>query len=155
YAVYLSGVASRDDLNYIFREAMGELTVGHLFVGGGDEPEIKRIPVGLLGADYKIENGRYRFGRIYDGENWNPQLHAPLTQPGVNVVEGEYLLAVNGRDVRSTDSVYSFFQETAGKTTMLRVGPNADGSGSREVSVVPVESDRGLRQLAWVEGNRR
>lgn len=155
YAAYLPGIASRDDLNYIFREAMGELTVGHLFVGGGDEPETTRIPVGLLGADYKIENGRYRFARIYDGENWNPQLHAPLTQPGVNVAEGEYLLAVNGREVRGSDNVYSFFQDTPGKTAVLRVGPNADGSGSREVSVVPVESERGLRELAWVEGNRR
>jgi tricorn protease len=155
YAQYLPGIASRDDLNYIFREAFGELTVGHLFVGGGDQPEPKRIPVGLLGADYKTEGGRYRFARIYDGENWNPQLHAPLTQPGVNVAEGEYLLAVNGHELRATDNVYGFFQETAGKTTLLRVGANADGSGSREVSVVPVESERGLRELAWVEGNRR
>jgi len=155
YAAYLPGLASRDELNYIFREAMGELTVGHLFVRGGDEPEIKRIPVGLLGADYKIENGRYRFARIYDGENWNPQLHAPLTQPGVNVAEGEFLLAVNGRELHGSDNVYSFFEETAGKTTLLRVGPNADASGSREVSVVPIETDRGLRELAWVEGNRR
>ena len=155
YAAYLPGLGSRDELNYIFRETMGELTVGHLFVGGGDEPEIKRIPVGLLGADYKIENGRYRFARIYDGENWNPQLHAPLTQPGVNVAEGEYLLGVNGRELHGSDNIYSFFQETAGKTTLLRVGSNADGSGSREVSVVPVETERGLRQLAWVEGNRR
>jgi len=155
YAAYLPGLASRDDLNYIFMEAMGDLTVGHLFVQGGDGPEVKRVPVGLLGADYKIENGRYRFARIYDGENWNPQLHAPLTQPGVNVVEGEYLLAVNGRDVRGTDNVYSFFEETAGKSTLLRVGPNAEGSGSREVSVVPIENEFGLRQLAWVEGNRR
>jgi tricorn protease len=156
FAAYLPGVASRDDLNYIFRETMGELTVGHLFVRGGDDgPEMKRIPVGLLGADYKIENGRYRFVRIYDGENWNPQLHAPLTQPGVNVAEGEYLLTVNGREVRGGDNVYSFFEETAGKTTLLRVGPNTDGSGSREVSVVPVESEQGLRELAWVEGNRR
>jgi tricorn protease len=156
FAAYLPGVASRDDLNYIFRETMGELTVGHLFVRGGDGgPEMKRIPVGLLGADYKIENGRYRFARVYDGENWNPQLHAPLTQPGVNVAEGEYLLAVNGHKVRGSDNVYSFFEETAGKTTLLRVGPNPDGNGSREVSVVPVESETGLRQLAWVEGNRR
>jgi len=155
YAAYLPGVASRDDLNYIFRETMGELTVGHLFVRGGDGPETKRIPVGLLGADYQIENGRYRFRRIYDGENWNPQLHAPLTQPGVNVAESEYLLAVNGREVHGSDNVYAFFEETAGKTTLLRVGPNSDGSGSREVSVVPVESEAGLRELAWVEGNRR
>jgi tricorn protease len=155
FATYLPGVASRDDLNYIFKETMGELTVGHLFVRGGDGPEMKRIPVGLLGADYKIENGRYRFARVYDGENWNPQLHAPLTQPGVNVVEGEYLLAVNGKEVRGNDEVYSFFEETAGKSVLLRVGPNADGSGSREVSVVPIESEQGLRNLAWIEGNRR
>lgn len=155
YAAYLPGLASRDDLNYIFQEAMGELTVGHLFVSGGDGPEVKRVPVGLLGADYKIENGRYRFAKVYDGENWNPQLHAPLTQPGVNIVEGEYLLAVNGREVRGSDEVYSFFEETAGKSVLLRVGPNPDGAGSREVTVVPVESESGLRQLAWVEGNRR
>jgi tricorn protease len=155
YAAYLPGLASRDDLNYIFEEAMGELTVGHLFVFGGDTAEVKRVPVGLLGADYKIENGRYRFSHIFDGENWNPQFHAPLTQPGVNVVEGEYLLSVNGREVRGTDNVYSFFEETAGKSTLLRVGPNPDGTGSREVTVVPIESESGLRELAWVEGNRR
>jgi len=155
FAAYLPGVASRDDLNYIFKETMGDLTVGHLFVRGGDGPEMKRIPVGLLGADYKIENGRYRFSRVFDGENWNPQLHAPLTQPGVNVVEGEYLLAVSGHEVRGSDNVYSFFEETAGKSVLLRVGPNADGSGSREVSVVPIENEVGLRELAWVEGNRR
>jgi tricorn protease len=126
-----------------------------LFVFGGDGPEVKRVPVGLLGADYKIDNGRYRFAKVYDGENWNPQLHAPLTQPGVNVVEGEYLLSVNGREVRGSDEVYSFFEETAGKSVLLRVGPNPDGSGSREVTVVPVESEFGLRELAWVEGNRR
>jgi tricorn protease len=155
YAAYLPGVASRDDLNYIFRETMGGLTVGHLFVRGGDGPEVKRVPVGLLGADYKIENGRYRFSRVFDGENWNPQLHAPLTQPGVNVVEGEYLLAVNGREVRGSDNVYSFFEETAGKSVLLRAGPNPDGSGSREVTVVPVENEMGLRNLSWIEGNRR
>jgi tricorn protease len=155
YAAYLPGLASRAELNYIFEEAMGDLTVGHLFVNGGESPEVKRVPVGLLGADYRIENGRYRFSKIYDGENWNPQLHAPLTQPGVNVAEGEYFLAVNGREVRGSDEVYSFFEETAGKSVLLRVGPSPDGKGSREVTVVPVESEAGLRQLAWVEGNRR
>ena len=110
---------------------------------------------GLLGADYKIENGRYRFVHIYDGENWNPELHAPLTQPGVNVSVGDYLLAVNGREVHSNESVYSFFEETAGKQTVLKVGPNADGSGSREVTVVPVDDETGLRDLKWIEDNRR
>ena len=83
----------------------GELTVGHLYVQGGDVPDPKRVPGELLGADYAIENGRYRFAKIYDGENWNPQLRAPLTQPGVNVQAGEYLLAVNGRNITATENI--------------------------------------------------
>ena len=74
YAAYLSGVGGRDDLNYLFMEMLGELTVGHMFIGGGDVPEAPKVKGGLLGADYKVENGRYRFARIYNGENWNPQL---------------------------------------------------------------------------------
>ena len=104
-------------------------------------PKPKIIQTGLLGCDYRIENGRYRFSRIYDGENWNPDLKAPLTQPGVNVQEGEYLLAVNGREVRATDNVFSFFEATAGKSVRLRVGPNADGAGARDVTVVPVPNE--------------
>ena len=158
YAPYLVNIASRDDLNYLFTEMLGNMTVGHMFVGGGEAPDPTKVKGGLLGADYKVENGRYRFARVYDGESWNPDLKAPLTQPGVNVVAGEYLLAVNGRDVRATpasDNLYSFFEETAGKQVVLKVGPNPDGSGSREVTVVPVESEFDLRNLAWVEGNRR
>jgi tricorn protease len=155
YAPYLDSVASRDDLNYLFEEMLGELTIGHMFVGGGDYPEVKKTNVGLLGADYSLENGRYRFARVYNGENWNPQLHAPLTQPGVNVVAGEYLLAVNGRELHASDNVYSFFEETVGKATVLTVGPNPDGSRSRQVTVMPVDDEFGLRNLAWVEGNRR
>jgi len=155
YEPYLASVMSRRDLNYVFADMMGEITVGHLGVGGGDVPETRTIATGLLGADYRIENGRYRFARVYDGENWNPDLRAPLTQPGVNVQEGEYLLAVNGRDVRATDNVYSFFEATSGKSVLLRVGPNPDGSGSREVTVVPVPNEARLRNLAWIESNRR
>lgn len=155
YQPYLENISSREDLNYLFEEMLGEMTVGHMFVGGGDRPEPKKVKGGLLGADYKIENGRYRFARVYSGENWNPKLRAPLTQPGVNVVSGEYLLAVNGRELRASDSLYSFFQETAGKQVALKVGPNPDGSGSREVTVVPVEDEIPLRNLAWIEGNRR
>jgi tricorn protease len=155
YEPYLASVQSRRDLNYVFADMMGEITVGHLGVGGGDVPDVRTIPTGLLGADYKIENGRYRFARVYDGENWNPDLRAPLTQPGVNVQEDEYLLSVNGRDLRTTDNVYSFFEATSGKSVLLRVGPNPDGSGSREVTVVPVASEARLRNLAWIEGNRR
>ena len=155
YAAWSENVSSRSDLNYLFVEMLGNLNVGHMFVGGGAHPDIPQVKGGLLGADYKIENGRYRFAKVYNGENWNPELQAPLTQPGVNVVAGEYLLAVRGRELQASDNLYSFFQETAGKQVVLKVGPNADGSGSREVTVVPVENEFVLRHLAWVEGNRR
>jgi len=155
YEPYLEGIASRDELTYLFQEALGEITVGHMFVGGGYHPESKKIKGGLLGADYSIENGRYRVARVYDGENWNPGLQAPLTQPGVNVKAGEYILAVNGRELRASDDIYSFFEQTAGKQVQLKVGPNPDDKGAREVTVVPVESEDTLRHLAWIEGNRR
>jgi tricorn protease len=155
FAPYLNDVTSRDDLNYLFREMLSYMSVGHMFVRGGAQPDAPKVQVGLLGADYKIENGRYRFVKVFGGENWNPQLHAPLTQPGVNVKNGEYLLAVNGHELRAADNVYSFFQETAGRQTVIKVGPNPDGSGARDVIVVPVPSEDQLRHLDWIEDNRR
>jgi tricorn protease len=155
YEPYLGSLTHRADLNYLFNEMLGELSIGHLYVQGGDVPNPNRVPGGLLGADYQIENGRYRFAKVYNGENWNPNLRAPLTQPGVNVREGEYLLAVNGRNLTASDNIYRFFEATANKQVVLRVGPNPDGSSSREVTVVPVTSEGGLRNLAWIEGNRR
>jgi tricorn protease len=155
YEPYLASLAHRADLNYLFQEMLGELSVGHLYVQGGDTPDPKRVPGGLLGADYKIENGRYRFAHVYNGENWNPNLRAPLTQPGVNVVAGEYLLAVKGRNLTANDNIYSFFESTANKQVVIKVGPNPDGSGSREVTVVPIQNEIGLRNLAWIEENRR
>ena len=155
YRPYLPGLASRADLNYLFEDMLGELTLGHVFVWGGDQPASKRIRGGLLGADYKIDNGRYRFARIYTGESWNPDVSAPLAQPGVNVSVGDYLLEVRGRDVRATNELYSFFGETVGKTIVLKVGPNADGTNARFVSVVPVDDEFSLRRLAWIEENRR
>lgn len=155
YKIYLDGIASRADLNYLFQEMLGNMVVGHHNSGGGDSPQPTRVQGGLLGADYKIENGRYRFAKIYDGENWNPGLTAPLTQPGVNVKEGDYLLAVNGRELKGTDNIYSFFQATAGRQVVIKVGPNPDGKDARDVTVVPVGNEGGLRNLAWIEGNRR
>jgi tricorn protease len=155
YQPFLAGVTTRADLDYLFADMLANMNVLHMYVSGGKMPDLKKVNVGLLGADYTVENGRYRFSRIYSGENWNPELHAPLTQPGVNVREGEYLLAVNGRDLRGDAEIYTFFQETAGEQTVLRVGPNPDGSGARDVTVIPVESESALRNLAWIEGNRR
>ena len=155
YAPYVKGVGGRADLNYLFGEMLGEITIGHMFIFGGDIPEAKKVKGGLLGADYKIENGRYRFARIYNGENWNPELRAPLTQPGVDAKAGEYLLEVNGADVRPPADVYSFFENTATKQIKMKVGPNPDGKDSREVTVVPLESEFALRNRAWEEDNRR
>jgi tricorn protease len=155
YEPYLRNVASRDDLTYLFQEMLGNITVSHMGTGGGDTPEVKRVQTGLLGADYEVAGGRYRFSKVYNGENWNPQLSAPLTQPGVNVKAGEYLLAVNGREVRPPENVYSFFEGLAEKSVLLRVGPDPSGAGARDVTVVPVADEGRLRNLAWVEENRR
>jgi tricorn protease len=154
YAPYVEKLSTRSDLTYLMEEMLGELTVGHMFVGDPKEQD-DNVKGGLLGADYKLENGRYRFAKVYNGENWNPELRAPLTQPGVNVQAGEYLLTINGRDLHATDNLYSFFQGTANKAVTIKVGPNADGKGAREVVVVPVDDESSLRNLAWIESNRR
>jgi tricorn protease len=154
FAQFLPALASRSDFTYLTQEMIGYLSVGHLWVAG-PPPEVKHVSIGLLGADYTVSDGRFRFARIYNGENWNPQLQAPLTQPGVNVHVGDYLLAVNGKPVRPDREVYAGFEETAGKQTAITVGPSANGANSRTVTVVPLPSERGLRYLAWIEENRR
>jgi len=155
YAPYVDSIASRQDLNYLFAEMLGEMTVGHLSVGGGDIPRADRVSTGLLGADYQIENGLYRFARIFNGENWNPQFSAPLTQPGVDVNAGEYLLAVDGQEIKGTDNIYRFFEGKSGKQVVLKVGSNPSSEGARDITVVPVGSEASLRNFAWIEDNRR
>jgi len=154
YAAFLPHLSSRNDLNRLIQWLCSELVVGHSYSGGGDQLfEPKRVSGGLLGADYMIENGRYRFKKIFGGLNWNPELRSPLTEPGVDVKEGEYLLAVGGRDLRPPANLYSLFENTAGKIVEITVGPNPDGTGSRTVQVVPLADDYALRNRDWVEGN--
>jgi tricorn protease len=155
FAEYLPGLGGRDDLTFLTHQMLSYLATGHMWVEGGTEPQTQHVNVGLLGADYTVANGRYRFAKIYDGENWNPRLHAPLTEPGANVKTGEYLLAVNGRAIRARDNLYHAFEETAGKQTIITVGPDPDGAGARDVTVTPVASEFALRNLAWIENNRR
>lgn len=155
YEPYLENLGSRVDFSYLLSDMLGEISVGHMYIRTPTDPPSEDGKVGLLGTDYVIENGRYRFSHIYQGENWNPQLRAPLTQPGVNIQEGEYLLAVNGRELRGSDEVFELFEGTADKSTVLRVGPTPDGKGARNVTVVPIESEGGLRNRAWIEGNMR
>ena len=155
FSRFLPGIASREDLNYLFRYMLGEINVGHMFVAGGDMPEVPRTSVGLLGADFTVDHGHYRFARVYSGENWNPDLQAPLTAPGVNVHAGEYLFEVNGREVSPREDIYSYFLDTVGRQVVLKVGPNPDGTGARTVTVVPIASEAALRNRAWIEDNRR
>ncbi len=156
YAAFLPHVATRSDLNRVLQWMSSELAVGHHGVGGGDSlTEPRTVPGGLLGADYEVANGRYRLKKVYGGLNWNPQLRAPLTEPGVNAKTGEYLLAVNGKDLRPPTNLYSLFENTSGKIVEITLGPNADGSGSRTVQVVPVANEAALRNRDWVEGNLR
>lgn len=155
YEGYLEKIAHREDLNYLFREMLGNMSVGHHNSLGGDAPQPNQVQGGLLGCDFKVENGRYRFAKIFNGENWNPNLRAPLTQPGVDVNVDDYLIAVNGREVRSTDNVYAFFESKAGKQVVIKVSANPDGSSAREYTVVPVANETALRNLEWIESNRR
>lgn len=155
YEKYLDSLSSRADLNYIFKDMLSEITSGHLRGGGGNIPLAKTIPGGLLGADYEIANGRYRLKKIYVGESWNPQLQAPLAQPGLNVNEGDYLLAVNGQDLAGKDDVSRLLENSAGKSTVLKVSADPSGANAREITVVPIASELQLRHAEWMAANRR
>ncbi|HEU5457713.1 MAG TPA: PDZ domain-containing protein [Terracidiphilus sp.] len=154
YSPYLADLGSRDEFTYLCTEMLGEINVGHMFVGG-PRPHDTDPKTGLLGADYTRENGRYRISKILGGQNWTPGLASPLTLPGVYVKQGEYLLAVNGRELHAQDNVFAAFNGTAGKQTVIRVGPTPDGKDARDVTVVPIANEDGLREIDWVEGNRR
>jgi tricorn protease len=156
YRPLLAFVGHRADLGYLIATMGGELTVGHSYLTGeGDVPREDPVSVGLLGADLAVENGRYRIKRIYTGENWNPDLRAPLSAPGIQVAEGDYLLEVNGRSLVPPTNPYSVFEGTAGRQTLIRVNKTPSLEGSRLVTVVPVPSEEGLRTRAWIEENRR
>ena len=156
YKPLLSFVGHRADLGYLIATIGGELTVGHSYLTGpGDIPSEDAVSVGLLGADFAIENGRYRIKRIYTGENWNSDLRAPLSAPGIQVSEGDYLLEVNGRPLVPPANLYSLFEGTANRQTLIRVSKNPTADGSRVITVVPVASEDSLRTRAWIENNRR
>ena len=156
YSPLVEHVGHRNDLGYLIAMAAGELVVGHSYLTGpGDEPADPPVNVGMLGADFRIENGRYRIAHIYSGENWNPELRAPLSAPGIQVANGDYLLEVNGAPIAPPTNIYKAFEGTANRQTVIRVGKTPNGEGSRLVTVVPVATEDGLRSRAWVENNRR
>jgi tricorn protease len=155
YRQFLPHVAHRTDLNYLLDWMGSELAIGHSYVNGGDFPDVPANTAGLLGADMAVANGRYQFTRVYDAESWNPDLRAPLVTPGAEVKAGEYLLAINGVELRGTDNVYRLLDGTAGRQIVITVNTRPSLDGARKLTVVPVANDQGLRTRAWVEGNRR
>jgi tricorn protease len=157
YAALLPAVADRYTLTYIMGEMIGELSNSHTYVGGGDYPDLHLVNVGLLGVDFEPDQaaGMYRFKKIYAGENWDPQTRSPLTEPGVTVKEGDYLIAVNGRPLRTPQDPYELFVNTVNENVTLTVNSKPSEDGSHTVQVKPVGDEGSLRQLAWVESNRK
>jgi tricorn protease len=155
YGQMLPYVMHRADLNYLIDMMGAEIAIGHSYVRGGDMPDVPQSPGGLLGADFEIDNGRYKVTRIYDNESWNPDLRSPLAVPGANVNVGDYILAINGVELRAPDNIYRLLDGTANRQTSLTVNDKPSLDGARHVTVVPVASEQALRTRAWVESNRR
>jgi tricorn protease len=157
YAPLVPYAANRYDLTYILGEVIGELSNSHTYVGGGDQPDLHPVNVGLLGVDFELDSasGLYRFKKIYPGENWNPQTRSPLTEPGIDVREGDYLLAVNGRPLRAPQNPYELFVNTANETTAITVNSRPDAEGARTLPVKPIADESQLRENYMIESNRK
>ena len=155
YLPWVDHVKHRSEISYIIDILGGEVAVGHSYTSGGDFPDIDRVPVGLLGADYELTDGRYRIRKIYATEDWNYRSNSPLALPGLKIKEGDYLLAVNGVDLTAEDNIYRLFEGTSGLQTVILVGDDPGGKNAREVTVVPIPSENNLRTDEWVESNRK
>ena len=156
YSPLLASVNHRADLNYLMDMMGAEISIGHSFVRGGDMgTTVPQSEAGLLGADISANAGHYRVDRIYESESWNPELRAPLAMPGVNVRKGDYILAVNGVAINAPDNFYRVLDGTANRQTVLTVNARPVMEGARQVTVLPIANEQGLRTRAWVEDNRR
>ena len=155
YRPLVNHVGRREDLSALMVEMIAEMQAGHNRTGGGDVHKEKGANTGLLGANFVIDQGRYQIARVYNGEQWNPFIKAPLATPGNEAKPGEYILAINGRELSSLDNIFNTLQGTSGKQVTLRVGPSANGRNAREIVVEPVDSERMMRLWSWIENNRR
>lgn len=154
YAPLVQFVNNRNDLNYIIGEMIGELNVGHAYVSGGDKPRPERIQTGLLGARLKKDaSGYFVIEKILAGENWNPGLRSPLTMPGMNIQEGDYILALDGRPANLTPDLYEWLVGKAGKQVELLIGKTTDPAAGRKIVVEPIADEAGLYYFNWVRGN--
>ena len=155
YGALLPYVNHRADLLYLMDMMGAETAIGHSYVRGGDLPDVPNSIGGLLGADFKIENGRYRITRIYDNENWNPDLRSPMAVPGINANVGDYVVAINGIELKAPDNIFRLLDGTANRQTSVTLNDKPSLEGARNVTVVPVANEAALRTRAWVESNRR
>lgn len=156
YAVLLPYVRHRDDLTYVIGEMIAELSIGHAYVLSGDKPKAERISTGLLGAKLSRESsGYYRVDKILEGANWSKELRSPLTEMGVNIYEGDYIIAVNGRSTREMTDIYESLVGFASRQVELRVNSKPDFAGSRTAIVVPLANESKLYYYNWVQGNIR
>ncbi|MGW8314235.1 MAG: S41 family peptidase [Bacteroidales bacterium] len=155
YEVLVPYVNNRDDLTYIIGELVGELSVGHAYVNSppsGGVPE--RIQMGLLGAKLSKDDGGYfRIDEILRGANWSNDLRSPLTEVGVNISEGDFITAVNGKSTKEMDDIYKALVNTAGKTVQLTISPDASGGETHDELVKPISDESGLYYYDWVRGN--
>ena len=160
YAAYLPTIVRRSDLNRLIQQMLGSVSVSHLVVGGGDAPQPggSGNRIGLLGADYEIANGKYRFKKIYRSTNYSSPagaFTAPLDQPGVDVRDGDYLLKVNDQAVEPDKNVLSYFENLVGRATKITVSATADGANARTYTVFPALGENRLRRANWAEENRK
>lgn len=157
YAKLLPHLSHRADLDYIFGELIGELNVGHTYVNWGDFERVKRLNGGLLGAEIKADTkaDRYIISKIYKGENWNERTRSPLTEQGIDVNKGDYIIKLNGYNVTAADNPYKYLENTAGKKITITVNNTPSESGAHTYWIKPVRSEQGLRYLDWVESRRK
>lgn len=149
-------ISHRFDLNYILGEMVGELACSHTYVGGGDYPEFKHTTVGHLGVDLvKGKNGYYKIARILEGANWEKKYRSPLKEPGIKVKEGDYIIAIEGRELHWPTNPYSLLEERAEKLTRILVNSRPSKEGAWEIKVVPIANEMPLRYYNWVLNNRR
>ena len=154
YEPLLAHVRHRADLTYVIGELIGELSAGHAYVGGGDYPKAERVPLGLLGAQIvRDASGYYKITRILKGQNWDAKYRSPLTEMGVNVTEGDLILAVNGRSTKDLVDFYAALVGQAGKQVKLRVNGEPKEEGARDETVIPTADELPLYYLNWVLGN--
>ena len=155
YGELVPFIATRSDLDFLLAQLGGELSVGHAYVQPGDDPGPKRIDGGLLGAEIAADpSGYFRVAHIFPGENWHPDFRSPLTEPGVHVEEGEFILTVDGQATDKVDNFYRLLENKADRVVTLLVNNKPSRDGARQELVRPVDNEQNLRYLDWVQATR-